>query len=241
MQNVSLLETVFAGDAQNLEGLSSDGRLLISSMPGNDQSDIGGMMDVASLSSGFRSRVRTSLKRREAHKQKLRRAIDRSLQKLYNGDQIEGMLENEVGLIDVRRDKKRIKVQSIDGKERLRKMDVFNVITDKVKQAENSEDYASCLKMFEENFIKKELLPVLTRGEVKVDESKLTSGSMSNEESSQERQLHDKGSDVFGLGAFTKARINEYGVLRSWWKIDVHPGSLDFYANNTAPLTLESL
>ena len=120
-------------------------------------------------------------------------------------------------------------------------MDVFNSITEKVKQAENPEDYNSCLKIFEENFIKKELRPALTRGEVTTGDSKLTLGSMSNEESSQELPLHDKGSDVFGLGAFTKARIDAYGVLKSWWKVDLPPGSLDFYANDMPVVTLESL
>lgn len=240
MQNVSLLEGIFAGDAESLEGLSPEGHLLIEGISGSEQPVLRAV-DVASLSAGLHMRLRSSSKRKEAHRQRLRRAIDRSLQKLNKGDQGDTMLENEdiyMSFTDTRRDMKRIKVQSVEGKERLRKMDVFNTTTEKVKQMENQEDLYSCLKMFEDNFVNRDAFgnPFGSTEEVPgsqevAPESSQTLDGVGHKESFKEPPVVDKGREVLKLGVFNKARVDSFGVLKSWWKVDLSLGKLDSYVD----------
>eukprot|EP00249_Psilotum_nudum_P018094 c26635_g1_i3 orf=111-1319(+) len=224
MQNVSLLEEVFGLNADPLEGLSPEGHLLIPSGNGNEAVDMSA--DFAKLAAGYRIRFRTSTKRKEIHRQKLRRAIDRSMQKLHRGEQEDAMLEIEdgyMGSLGMRREVKRIKVQSKEGRERLKRMDLFSTIFEKLKHVKNQTDLDTCLKMYEDNFVKKELGTLGYRQrlfETKNFDKKILMGPYSE---GIMRGRVDKENSTLNRGNSLpeKANICMPVISRGWLKVDI--------------------
>eukprot|EP00249_Psilotum_nudum_P018092 c26635_g1_i1 orf=111-1418(+) len=224
MQNVSLLEEVFGLNADPLEGLSPEGHLLIPSGNGNEAVDMSA--DLAKLAAGYRIRFRTSTKRKDIHRQKLRRAIDRSMQKLHRGEQEDAMLEIEdgyMGSLGMRREVKRIKVQSKEGRERLKRMDLFSTIFEKLKHVKNQTDLDTCLKMYEDNFVKKELGTLGYRQrlfETKNFDKKILMGPYSE---GIMRGRVDKENSTLNRGNSLpeKANICMPVISRGWLKVDI--------------------
>lgn len=241
MQNVSLLEEVFAVKAESLEGLSPEGHFLLEGSSGSEP--IEGGVDASMLSAGLRVRLRISSKRKEAHRQKLRRVIDRSLQKLHRGEREDATLESEdiyMGFSDPRREMKRKKVQSIEGKERLRRMDLFTSLFEKVRHIENQGDLDSCLKIYEDNFLRREIYASpcgwkeagyknsLRQSQMTaLDYQKVSEGG--NRESSKEviSESGEAGASALIFDTSHKARVDSGGVLKGWWKIDASQEDLD--------------
>eukprot|EP00250_Pteridium_aquilinum_P007449 c1715_g1_i1 orf=51-1208(+) len=234
MQNMALLEVIFAGDVQGLNGLSPKGHLLIEGDLESEKLTSGGV-DATCLFAGLQSRLRSSSKRKEAHRQKLRHVIDRSLQRLFKGDQGDGMLEKEeiyTGFSDTRRDMKKIKVQSVEGKERLRKMDVFSSVTEKVKQMESQEDFNACLKIFEDNYVSRDTSKKSSTSEVSCPQELSTvRDKVSLEGDPKEPHVSNLKRDVLKLGTLNDGRVDSCGVLRSWWKLDSTQRTLDAYVD----------
>ncbi|MCO5598053.1 hypothetical protein L7F22_052143 [Adiantum nelumboides] len=230
--NIRLLEVIFGGGAQDFQGPYSKDHSMIEVYSESGKFTNGGF-NASPFAAGLQVRLRSNSQRKEAQRQKLKRLIDRGLQRLIKGDQGDGMLDNEdIYSIysDVRRDMKRIKVQTVEGKERLRKMDLFVSITEKVKQVESNEDFNSCLKTFEENFVSTNAFTTSTLEVLQAPLSHELSKPLGKDDSSKLPPLNSEN-EVLKVGTLSNGRVDSCGVLKSWWQVDLIPGKLDSYVD----------
>ncbi|MCO5546573.1 hypothetical protein L7F22_000002 [Adiantum nelumboides] len=232
LRNIRLLEVIFGGGAQDLQGPDSKDHSMIE---GDSESGkfTNGVVNASPFAAGLQVRLRSNSQRKEAQRQKLKRLVDRGLQRLNKGDQGDGMLDNEdIYSIysDVRRDMKRIKVQTGEGKERLRKMDLFVSITEKVKQVESNEDFNSCLKTFEENFVSTNAFTTSTLEVLQAPLSHELSKPLGKDDPSKLPLLNSEN-EVLKVGTLNNGRVDCCGVLKSWWQVDLIPGKLDTYVD----------
>lgn len=226
-----LLEEIFnVNYADSCEGHTSKGPLPTSGCSSSEKSD--GGIDVALVSAGLRLRQRSNLKKREAHKQKLKRIIDRSLQKLQKGEELDDIPENEdfyLNAFAARRELKRMKVQSADGKERLRRMEVFSFLIEKLKAVENQEDFDLCLKTYEENFVNHKTNAGKREGvsQMVASEQDINSGADARE--SAKASTEKSNAPDLTFNASFKSRLDSYGVMKQSWKVDIN--SVDPYGH----------
>ncbi|KAH7292117.1 hypothetical protein KP509_29G052300 [Ceratopteris richardii] len=182
-----------------------------------------GEIDTAMVSAILRARQRMSFKKREAHRQRLRRTIDRSLQKLLlKGEETDDFTENDeiyLGGFSARRELKRMKVQSAEGKERLRRMEVFASLLEKLKVVENQEDFDSCLKTYDENFA-----CYGTDGSRKISEVLQFEGHAPAIKDTGKAGAHSTNA---ALNAFFKARLDSHGVRKEIWNANVSMHAID--------------
>lgn len=237
MQNMLLLEELFNGCHTE----SCDDHTLKGSL-GTEKTD--GGLDLAIMSAGLRMRQRSSSKKREAHKQKLKRIIDRSLQKLHKGEEIDDIPENEdyyANTFAARRELKRIKVQSADGKERLRRMEVFGVLVDKLKVVDNQEDFDVCLKTYEENFSNHKANA--SKGESAAQMVASKQQATSDADCMEISEVPAQVSQAFDLtkNASFKSRLDAYGVMRPSWRVDTRFTEMSGNALDVPLSSLESL
>ncbi|KAI5081919.1 hypothetical protein GOP47_0001662 [Adiantum capillus-veneris] len=235
LRNIRLLEVIFGGEeAQEHQGPpSSKGNWMVECASESEKFTNGGV-NASSVAAGLQVRLHSNSQRKEAQRQKLKRLIDRGLQRLIKGDQGDGMLDNEdIYSIysDVRRDMKRIKVQTAEGKERLRKMDLFVSITEKVKQVESQEDFNSCLKTFEDNFVSRTIVNASTPEVLQAPHSQELSQPVVGEDDPPKIPLLNSEKEVLKLGTFNEGRVDSCGVLKSWWQVDLIPGKLDSFVD----------
>ncbi|KAH7423916.1 hypothetical protein KP509_12G080500 [Ceratopteris richardii] len=228
LENSRLLEVIFSGEL--LEGLSCRGHLLIDGI--SDSEGVSGLMVNQSLYAGKITRLQTNLKRKEAQRQKLKCVIEHELQSMMKSEHADSILDSgEIYSVysDVRRDMKRIKVQTIEGKTRLRKMDIFASITEKLRQVESQDDFNSCLKVFEDNFVNIDTLSMNITELVQVPRSQEHGNIEENGSSRSPLRESEKG--AMNVGTFNVRRVDSFGVLKSWWKADLFSGSMDFCVN----------
>eukprot|EP00250_Pteridium_aquilinum_P009856 c18981_g1_i1 orf=315-1511(-) len=223
MQNVLLLEELFhVRYADGLEGHTPKAPLLMPGSSANEKSD--GGINVAMVSAGLRVRQRSSLKKREAHKQKLKRAIDRSLQKLHKGEELDDAQDSEdfyLNALAARRDLKRMKVQSADGKERLRRMEVFSALIEKLKVVENQEDFDLCLKTYEENFVNHKTFSGRREVVSQMGASEQHSVSGAGNKESPKAPMDKSCAPDLTFNASFKSRLDSYGVMKQAWQVDI--------------------
>ncbi|MCO5600943.1 hypothetical protein L7F22_055060 [Adiantum nelumboides] len=216
MQNSLLLEELF--DASFSDSLTGQGPLLMAGCASYERLD--GKIDAATVSASLRVRQRVSLKKHEARKQRLKRVIDRGLQKLlYKGEETDDFTENEeiyLSGLAARRELKRMKIQNAEGKERLRRIELFTLLVDKLKVVENQEDFDICLGTYEDNFVNyKTSCSRLER----TFQTAATEKHASLGDEHGERTESSSASDLI-LTALFEARVNSFGVMKETWRVD---------------------
>ncbi|KAI5068025.1 hypothetical protein GOP47_0016370 [Adiantum capillus-veneris] len=224
MQNNLLLEELFnVSYSDNLDG---PGPLLMAGCTSYERPD--GGIDAATVSATLHVRQRE--KRRDAHKQRLKRTIDRGLQKLLNkGEETDDFNENEEIYLSgfaARRELKRMKIQSAEGRERLRRMEVFTWLIEKLKVVENQDEFDLCWRTYEDNFVNHKTLATRleSTAQTAAFEKHIALGA------DHTKRTESSSASDFMLNASFKPRVDSFGVMKEIWGVDteenVYGGSI---------------
>jgi hypothetical protein len=170
MFNMALLEEIFLPKTTTPTGLSPDGQLLLGGSETLNENNEKDVSDTLMVVEGLRFRRDMNATRKETRRSRLKTSIDRSLQALKRGQQeIDDFADDEDYiqgmLLGRRRDFKRFKATSKEGKDCLKRIDLFDTLLQKTSQIHSRADIESCGEMYRQNFGRglDVLLPHLSR------------------------------------------------------------------------------
>lgn len=157
MFNMALLEEVFLPQTTKPMGLSPDGKLLVGGGETLNEIDDKDVSDTLMVVDGLRLRRAMNATRKEASRSRLKTTIDRSLQALKRGpEEVDDLADDEDYmqglLLGRRRDLKRFKATSKEGKDCLKRIDLFDTLLQKTSQIHSRADIESCGEMYRQNF-----------------------------------------------------------------------------------------
>jgi hypothetical protein len=156
MLNASLLEEVFALNAEGLRGIDAD----IEFQQGQQSSDTKELSNggEASLVDAMRTRLAADTKRKEASRQRLKQTIERALRKLNNPEQepevnVEEEDTSQVGVSgavvsEKRWEPKRSKARTEEGQRVLETMEAFEGLMKLLDNIKSPEDIQGCLDAY---------------------------------------------------------------------------------------------
>lgn len=152
MQNVSLLEDVFSLPTRPLEGLSEDGNVTFESRLSEQANSVSEDYNDDMLVEGLKVRLKSKTERSEEHRQRLRKLIEKGLQKLKRGDHGNLVEDDENNSALILGDCAEVKKPKAIGRERLKKVSLISTLLDKLSKARNQEDVNACIEMYSHTF-----------------------------------------------------------------------------------------
>lgn len=157
MQNVSLLEDVFSLPTTPLEGLSEDGNVTFDSRLSGQANSVSEDYNCDMLVEGLKVQLKSNAQRSEKHRQRLRKLIEKGLQKLKRGDHGNLAEDDENNSVVIPSDCADAKKPKAIGRERLKKVTLISTLLEKLSKARNQEDINACIEMYS-NIYEKDIL-----------------------------------------------------------------------------------
>lgn len=157
VSSMSWLEELFSVDAPALEGVSADGHLLAGDVEGNAETQTEVPVGEESmLAEGFRMRIATNPRKKELTRQRLKRGIDRNLQKLKTKEEnVDLSVEDDdynLHVLPLGRHAKRLKSTSKEGRDCIKRMDAFDYVLQKVNDIKSRDDIWRCVNLYKDSF-----------------------------------------------------------------------------------------
>lgn len=152
MQNVSLLEDVFSLPTKPLEGLSEDGNVTLACRLSGQANSVSEDYSDEMLVEGLKVRLKSNTERSEKHRQRIRKLIEKGLQKLKRGDHGNLVDDDENNSAVTLGDCVEVKKPKAIGRERLKKVSLISTLLDKMSKARNQEDVNACIEMYKHTF-----------------------------------------------------------------------------------------
>ncbi|CAM6129334.1 unnamed protein product [Calypogeia fissa] len=159
MLNGSLLEEVFALNAEGLRAIDADGQSLVED--GEERSDAEKVSNGVdkSLVEAMRTRLAADPKRKEARRKRFKQTLERSFRKLKNIDQeLEFTVEEEdtlqvgVSAISERRwEPKRFKARTEEGQQVLQTIEAFEALMQQLNHIKSPEDIQACMDSYKKS------------------------------------------------------------------------------------------
>ncbi|GLJ37214.1 hypothetical protein SUGI_0754720 [Cryptomeria japonica] len=152
MQNVSLLEDVISLSTTPLQGLSVDGHVISEGILAEQADSLAENNIDDMLVEGLKVRLKSNPQRSEKHKERLRKLIDKGLQKLKGGEHEDRILLEDENSAVYTGDHTEVNRPNTMGKACLKKISLVNALNDKLSKARSQEDLNGCIEIYGQVF-----------------------------------------------------------------------------------------